>query len=256
MRMDRYLPPDHPLSRFYRVAASVFGAFLLVFGAFGLANRVPLFTTSGIDIIGLSSNGLLALVSVVVGVLLIGAAAWGGPVASTTTAAIGVLFFLSGLINLGLLNTPWNVFAFKLPNVVFSLIAGMLLMFFGFYGRLSGGLPQDNPYVRYRRHEPPAQDVPDQRLADERRIAELEQICRAEVAVAEGHPTPEQHRLVQSEAYRHMQEERRRAYQHYQDAGRTSEQQISAQNLWADFEVPERRPAQQPTAEPQEGPES
>ncbi|MEU5852057.1 DUF4383 domain-containing protein [Saccharopolyspora shandongensis] len=256
MRMDRYLPPDHPLSRFYRVGAAIFGAFLLAFGVLGLANEVPLFTTSGIDIIGLSSNGLLAVVSVVVGAILVGAAAWGGPVASTTTAAIGVLFFLSGLINLGLLNTPWNVFAFKLQNVVFSLIAGMLLMFLGFYGRVSGGLPQDNPYVRYRHHEPPAEEVPEQRLADERRIAEIEPICKAEKAVADGNPTPEQNRLVQAETWRHMQEERRRAYQHYLEAGRSPEQQISAQNLWADFEVPERRPAEPRTAERKEEAES
>ncbi|MGP4017269.1 DUF4383 domain-containing protein [Saccharopolyspora sp. 5N708] len=246
MRMDRYLPPDHPLSRFYRVGAAIFGACLLAFGVLGLANQVPLFTTRGIDILGLSSNGLLAVVSVVVGAILVGAAAWGGPVASTTTAAIGVLFFLSGLINLGLLDTPWNLFAFKLQNVVFSLVAGMLLMFLGFYGRVSGGLPEDNPYKRYRHHEPPAEDVPEQRLADERRIAELEPLCEAEVAVAEGHPTPQQDRLVRSAAWRHLQEERRRAYQHYLDAGRTPEQQISAQNLWADFEPPKQQRPEKP----------
>ncbi|GAA0540635.1 hypothetical protein GCM10011581_38150 [Saccharopolyspora subtropica] len=241
MRMDRYLPPDHPLSRFYRVAAAIFGACLIVFGALGLANRVPLFTTSGIDILGLSSNGLLAVVSVVVGAVLIGAAAWGGAVSSSTTAAVGVLFFLSGLINLGLLNTPWNVFAFKLQNVVFSLVAGLVLMFFGFYGRVSGGLPADNPYVRYRHHEPPAEENDEDILADQRRLAEIEPLCEAEHAVAEGHPTPEQERLVRAETWRQMQEERRRAYQHYRELHRTAEQQISAQNLWADFEVPPRR---------------
>ncbi|MER5392294.1 DUF4383 domain-containing protein [Saccharopolyspora sp. NPDC002686] len=248
MRMDRYLPPDHPLSRFYRMAAAIFGACLLAFGVLGVANRVPLFTTHGIDVLGLSSNGLLAVVSIVVGAVLVCAAAWGGPVASTTTAVIGVLFFLSGLINLGLLDTPWNLFAFKLQNVVFSLIAGMVLMFFGFYGRLSGGLPQDNPFVRYRHHEPPAEEVPEQRLADEQRIAELTPLARDEIAVAEGHPTPEQARRVRAEAWRHMQEERRRAYQHYANAGRTPEQQLSAQNLWADFETPEqpKKPGREP----------
>ncbi|MEG9514957.1 DUF4383 domain-containing protein [Saccharopolyspora indica] len=247
VRMDRYLPPDHPLSRFYRMAAAVFGACLLAFGVLGLANRVPLFTTSGIDVLGLSSNGLLAVVSIVVGAILVCAAAWGGPVASTTTAVIGVLFFLSGLINLGLLETPWNLFAFKLQNVVFSLIAGLVLMFFGFYGRVSGGLPRDNPFVRYRHHEPPAEEVPEQRLADERRIAELTPLAKDEVAMAEGHATPEQARRLRAEAARHMQEERRRAYAHYVDAGRTPEQQVSAQNLWADFETPAQpRPPREP----------
>jgi hypothetical protein len=239
MRMDRYLPPHHPLSRFYRVGAAIFGACLMVFGALGVANRVPLFTTRGIDILGLSSNGLLAVLSIAVGAILVGAAAWGGAVASTTTAVIGALFFLSALVNIGLLNTPWNILAFRLQNVVFSFVAGLLLMFLGFYGRVSGGLPDDNPFVRYRHHEPP-DDIPGQREADEQRIAEIEPLCEAEIAVAEGHATPRQERLVQAERWRLLQEQRRRAYQHYLDLHRTPEQEISSQNLWADFETPPR----------------
>ncbi|WP_406692192.1 DUF4383 domain-containing protein [Saccharopolyspora sp. ID03-671] len=240
MRMDRYLPPEHPLNRFYRVAAAVFGACLMAFGVLGLANRVPLFTTDGIDVLGLSSNGLLAVVSIVVGAILVGAAAWGGPVSSTTTAAIGVLFFLSGLVNLVLISTSWNIFAFEMQNVVFSFVAGLVLMFFGFYGRVSGGLPQDNPYVRYRHHEPPVQEDPDSVLADERRISELEPMCNDEMAVAEGRATPEQQRRVAAERMRHLRQERRRAYEHYRESHRTEQQEISAQNLWADFQDGER----------------
>ncbi|MER7014346.1 DUF4383 domain-containing protein [Saccharopolyspora sp. NPDC000359] len=253
--MDRYLPPDHPLSRFYRIAAAIFGACLLAFGVLGVANRVPLFTTSGIDILGLSSNGLLAWVSIAVGAVLVGAAAWGGPVASTTTAAVGILFFLSALINLGLLHTPWNLFAFKLQNVVFSFVVGLVLMFFGFYGRISGNLPPDNPYARYRHHEPPVEELPEQRQeedrqADEGRIAEIQELYQAEMALAEGHPTPQQDRLVRADLWRIRQEERRRAYQHYLESGRTPEQQVSAQNLWADFEPPKRADAPQPSESP------
>lgn len=236
MRMDRYLPPEHPLNRFYRVAAAVFGACLLAFGVLGLTGRVPLFSTSGIDVLGLSSNGLLAVVSVAVGAILIGAAAWGGPVASTTTAVIGVLFFLSGLINIGLMNTAWNILAFDIRNVVFSFAASIVLMFIGFYGRLSGGLPEDNPYVRYRHHEPPVQEDPDRLIADEQRIEAIEPMCADELAVAEGHATADQQHRVSAERRRRMREERRRAYEAYESAGKTPQQRISSQNLWADFE--------------------
>ncbi|MFC7344068.1 DUF4383 domain-containing protein [Saccharopolyspora griseoalba] len=236
MRMDRYLPPEHPLNRFYRVAAAIFGACLLAFGVLGLADRVPLFSTSGIDVMGLSSNGLLAVVSVAVGAILIGAAAWGGPVASTTTAVIGVLFFLSGLINIGLMNTAWNILAFDIRNVAFSFAASIVLMFIGFYGRLSGGLPEDNPYVRYRHHEPPVQEDTDRVRAEERRIEELGPMCTDEIAVAEGHASPQQQRRVSAERWRRMQEERRRAYEAYESAGKTPQQRISSQNPWADFE--------------------
>lgn len=240
MRMDRYLPPEHPLARFHRIAAAVFGACLMVFGALGLANRVPLFTTDGIDVLGLSSNGLLAVVSIAVGAILVGAAAWGRSLSSTTTAAIGGLFVLSGLANLAVLNTEWNVFAFELRNVVFSLIAGLVLMFFGLYGRVSGGLPEDNPYVRYRHHQPPAHEDRSDVIADEKRIAEIEPMCEDEMAVAEGHPTPDQQRRVTAERLRNVQQERRRAYEHYRESGRTEQQQVSAQNLWADFQQDQR----------------
>ena len=237
MRMDRYLPPEHPLSRFYRIASALFGACLMIFGVLGLINEVPLFTTRGIDILGLSSNGLLAVISVVVGAVLIAAAAWGGPVASSTTTVIGGLFVLSGLINLGLLNTPWNLFAFRMQNVLFSLIAGLVLVFFGLYGRLSGGLPEDNPFVRYRRQEPPAEEEPEHFQAERDRIAELQPRCEAEIAVAEGHPTTEQEHEVRTSSWRIRQEERKRAYEHYRAAAGTPEQRVSSQNPWPDYEV-------------------
>ena len=242
MRMDRYLPPEHPLSRIYRIGAAVFGAGLICFGVLGLAHRLPLLATEGEVIFGLSSNGLLSVISILVGLVLIGAAVWGGPESSTAITVIGALFFVSGLANLAVLDTSWNLLAFRLPNVVFSLIAGMLLAFVGLYGRAAGHLPDDNPYVRYRHHEPPATELPDQRRAEEERTSR-DPLCEAEIAFAEGHPTARQERMVRAEAWRHMQEERRRAYEHYVESGRTPEQQISAQNLWADFPVEGKPPA-------------
>ena len=212
MRMDRYLPPDHPLSKVYRVGAAAFGIGLIAFGVLGLANQLPFLATHGTEVLGLSSNGLLALISIVVGAILAGAAVWGGAVASTTTAVIGVLFFLSGLANLAVLDTSWNLLAFKMQNVVFSLVAGMLLMFLGLYGRVSGGLPQDNPYVLYRHHELP-EELPVQRRDD--RTAEDDPLIQAEIAFSEGHPTPEQERIIRAEAWLHARAERRRAYEHY-----------------------------------------
>jgi hypothetical protein len=215
MRMDRYLPPDHPLSKIYRLGAATFGTGLLAFGVLGLANEIPFWSTRGTEVLGLSSNGLLSVLSVVVGAVLIAASAWGGPVASTTTAVVGLLFFLSGLANLAVLGTAWNLLAFEIQNVVFSLVAGMLLLFLGLYGRVSGGLAQDNPYVRYRHHEPPEGEAPEQRRSEENRLAEIEPLCQAEIAFGEGHPTLRQERMVWAEAWRHAQDERRRAYEHY-----------------------------------------
>ncbi len=150
-RMDRYLPADHPLCKVYRVGAALFGGGLIIFGGLGFANQLAFLSTNGRQILGLSSNGLLSLISLVVGFVLVMAAVIGGPVSSTVTATIGGLFIVSGLANLAVLDTPLNLLAFKIQNVLFSLIAGMLMLFVGLYGRVSGGLPNDNPYVRARR---------------------------------------------------------------------------------------------------------
>jgi len=59
---------------------------------------------------------------------------------------LGVAFLLSGMANMLVLNTSLNILAFRLPNIVFSVLVGLLLLVLGSYGRISGGLPADNPY--------------------------------------------------------------------------------------------------------------
>ena len=134
----------------HRVGAIVLGLVLWVFGILGLVNRLPLFSTNGGQVLGLSSNGLLSVISLVVGGVLIGAAARGGRAASTTTVVVGSAFLLSGLANVLVLGTRLNVLAFGMSNVIFSLVAGAVLLFLGAHGRFTIGLPPDNPYQQER----------------------------------------------------------------------------------------------------------
>ncbi|MCP2331810.1 protein of unknown function (DUF4383) [Actinoalloteichus cyanogriseus DSM 43889] len=226
MRMSQYLPANHPLSKVYRLGAALVGVVIIVFGVLGLVNRLPLFTTEGQDFLGLSNNGLLSLISLVVGAVLIGAAVRGGAVASTTTAVIGALFLLSGLLNLAVLNTSLNLLAFKIPNVLFSVVCGILLLSLGLYGRLSGGLPEDNPYVRARHHEPPNADHSSEIAADRHRLAQIDEIARAEAALANGHASPEQEAMVREDSRHRAEEARREAYSHYLEHERVERQRL------------------------------
>lgn len=194
----------------HRVGAAVLGLGLLTFGVLGFINQLEFFSTEGERVLGLSSNGLLSTVSVVVGGVLIGAGARGGRTASTVTAVIGVLFLLSGLGSLAVLNTSANLLAFRIPNVIFSLIAGMLLLFLGLYGRVSGGLAPDNPYLRVPKRVPDAPRT--STAADDRLLA-------AEIATAEGHATPEQAEAVQTDRQRRADNARRRAWAHVTKSG-------------------------------------
>lgn len=199
-------PPRSRLDLVHRIGAAVLGAGLCVFGVLGVADRLEFLAVRGKIVMGLATNGLLATISLIVGGILVGAALRGGRSSSTITVVVGSLFLLSGLVNLAVLDTKFNLLAFRLSNVIFSFIAGMLLLFLGAYGRFSGGLSADNPYYQQRHRDdhdvPPGTDTGDDDDAE---------LAAAELAVAEGHATAEQELLV-------LEDARRRAYEAYQHA--------------------------------------
>lgn len=168
--LDEQLPVDHRLSRVYRIGAGVMGLVLLAFGVLGLIDKVGFFDTGGDTVAGLSTNGALSVLSICVGLLLFIGMVIGGNFASTLNMVLGVVFVLSGFVNLALLGTGANFLAFELQNVLFSFVVGLMLMMFGMYGRVSGGLSHDNPYWRARHPEAAERE---QRLARRRSVGEM-----------------------------------------------------------------------------------
>ncbi|MGW5733132.1 MULTISPECIES: DUF4383 domain-containing protein [Streptomyces] len=151
MRLRDELPVDHKLTQVYRYGAGLCGVILLVFGCLGFADQLSPFNTDGTQLAGLSTNGVLSVISVVVGLALIGGAVVGGNFASSLNMTVGGLFLLSGFFHLFVLDRPANVLDFGMTNVMFSFVMGLLIACFGMYGRVSSKLPHDNPYWR-RRH--------------------------------------------------------------------------------------------------------
>lgn len=157
-RLDEHLPVDHRLSKVYRVGAGLMGLLLLAFGILGLVDRIGFFDTGGDTVAGLNTNGALSILSICVGLLLFVGMVVGGNFASTLNMVLGIAFIVSGFVNLALLDSDMNFLAFRMQNVLFSFVVGLLLMMFGMYGRVSGGLPHDNPYWRARHPEQVARE--------------------------------------------------------------------------------------------------
>ncbi|MET9849173.1 DUF4383 domain-containing protein [Streptomyces ossamyceticus] len=164
IRIDEHLPVDHRLSRVYRFGAGLMGLFLVAFGILGLIDKVGWFDTHGDQVAGLNTNGTLSVLSIAVGLLLLVGMVIGGNFASTLNMTLGVLFILSGFGNMALLDTDSNFLAFRIQNVLFSFVVGVLLMTFGMYGRVGSALPHDSPYWRARH---PAQAERDDRVRAE-----------------------------------------------------------------------------------------
>ncbi|WP_246097435.1 DUF4383 domain-containing protein, partial [Streptomyces botrytidirepellens] len=172
-KLDEHLPVDHRLSRVYRLGAGLMGLVLLAFGILGLTDNIGFFDTGGATVAQLNTNGALSVLSIAIGGLLFVGMVIGGNFASTLNMVLGLLFLLSGFVNLALLETSFNFLAFRLQNVLFSFVVGLMLMWFGMYGRVSSKLPHDNPYW-ISRHPEQAQREAKAReiLAARRRAAE------------------------------------------------------------------------------------
>jgi Domain of unknown function (DUF4383) len=191
-----------------RLGAVTVGLVLMLFGLVGLTRGLPFLESQGQHIAGLSSDGLLSVLSVVVAVVLLGAAARGPRVASTVMIVLGVLFLLSALVNGAVLESSANLLAFQVSNVVFSVVVGLLLLLLGAYGRISGHLPDDSPYAHPHAWAPEPPEAPS--TAGE---AAAEAAMReAEHCVVQHTASEDQRRRVQAMAQVRTRAERRRTW--------------------------------------------
>jgi hypothetical protein len=191
-----------------RLGAVLVGATLLVFGLLASTTGVSFLATHGERVLGMSSNGLLSALSLVVAAVLFWAAVRGPGVASTVMIVLGVLFLLSALGNLAVLHTRANVLAFQMSNVLFSIVVGLLLLLLGSYGRVSGHLPETSPYAHA--HADPV-EPPDLAQTPEEHAVDAA-MREAEIAVVEHHATSDQRRRVEAMAIAHSRADRRRIW--------------------------------------------
>jgi hypothetical protein len=223
---------QHPVFWVHRIGCVVVALILWVFAILGFLGGAAdeFVTTHGASVLGMTTNGLLCTISIVVGAVLVAAAVLGGRTASTASVIFGGLFLLSGLLNLiALVHQNLNVLAFTLPNVVFSLVVGLLLLCVGLYGRASGQLPVDNPYRQARGGANPlshvwhgeqlAQDPVTDPEAAERRLDETADMAEAEYAFAQGTATPAQEREVLADARHRADERRKEAWRRAEEDG-------------------------------------
>ncbi|MPQ98862.1 DUF4383 domain-containing protein [Modestobacter sp. I12A-02628] len=215
----------------HRIGALVVAAVIAVFGILGFAGGLGFFDTEGTTVAGLSTNGLLSTISLVTAAVLVLAALRSARTASTIMLIVGVLFLVSAFANLAILETDFNPLAFRLPNVFFSIAAGLVLLALGAYGRVSGNLPADNPY----RTEGDAAEADalddDQGLPETPAEVAAEAAMRdAELAVVNHTATDEQRRRVEAMARVRTRRDRREVWMDLdrQAAGRPTPERTAA----------------------------
>ncbi|NEK87458.1 DUF4383 domain-containing protein [Blastococcus saxobsidens] len=202
----------------HRIGALAVAAVIATFGVLGFLDGLSFFSTEGERIAGLSSNGLLSTISVVTAAVLVAAALRGPRIASTVMIVVGVLFLVSALANLAVLRTDLNILAFGFANVVFSVVAGLVLLVLGTYGRVSGNLPPDSPYARAAaagEDDDPAAEFP----STPAEWAAEHAMRAAEVAVVQHVATADQRRRVAAMAAHTRRADRRRVWMSFDAPG-------------------------------------
>jgi hypothetical protein len=200
-----------------RAGAILVALFLLVFGLLGLASGQAFFSTRGQSILGMSSNGLLSTLSVVVAAVLLAAAVRSPRTASTVMLVLGPLFLLSAFVNSIVLGTRLNWLAFEMSNVIFSVVVGLPMLLLGAYGRIGGHLPPDSPYAHPHTDDA---DVVDERPSTPEEADAEAAMREAEIAVVQHTATPDQYSRVQAMAQMHHRADRRRVWMELDAAGR------------------------------------
>ena len=134
-----HVPLNHHLRPLYRGLAALTGGYLLAFGVVGIADTAgtDLFAQDpGLTALGLSTNRAFAVLSVLAGLLVLGAAVIGRNVDRWVNIWVGPGFLIAGTAMLALTNTDANFLNSSVATAIVSYIIGLLLLTAGLYGKV------------------------------------------------------------------------------------------------------------------------
>src|SRR5690606_33078792 len=123
--------------------------------------------------LGLQTNPAFSILSILAGAVLLGGALIGRNVDHFVNLGGGVVFVASGVVMMLVQRTDANLLNFAMPNVIVSLVIGMVLLHAGLYGKT--GPPEMAQWEEQFRHSEagePTSQRSEQRPADDREASE------------------------------------------------------------------------------------
>ncbi len=151
-----HIPINHPARPLYRVLAGLTGLYVLIFGIIGTVDTWgdPLFGRGSHWVLWLRTNLAFALVSVVFGAIILVGALHRGNLGHVMNLIAGVVFLVTGLAMMTVLQTEANILNFSMSTVIVSLLFGLLFLATGLYDKV--GPPEHaEAETRYKRGSAP-----------------------------------------------------------------------------------------------------
>jgi hypothetical protein len=143
---------NHPARPLFRAFAGLIGLYVLVFGVVGVAVTwgQPLFDRGDDRVLGLRANLAFALVSVVFGLIILVGAVHRGNLGHYLNLAVGVVFMVTALAMMTVLQTELNFLNFSMSTVIVSMLFGLTFLVTGLYDKV-GTAEHEESFDRVRR---------------------------------------------------------------------------------------------------------
>ena len=148
-----HIPVNHRLQPAYRLLAFLCGVFVFVFGITGVVRTRDhsLFFRGSDTVFGLRMNLAFAIISIIVGAIIMSGAIYGRNVDHFINIVGGVVFLVAGMLMLGVMQTTANFLNFQVATSIVSFAIGIVLFAAGMYGRV-GDRDFADREERFRRH--------------------------------------------------------------------------------------------------------
>lgn len=150
-----HVPVNHHLRPLYRVLAGLTSLYILAFGIVGAIESAgsDLFDRGHIVALGLRTNMAFSILSIVVGLVLLGGLLVGRNIDQFINYWSGLLFLIVPTVMMALLRTDGNILNFSITTVVVSYIIGLILFAAGLYSKV--GTEEDKrraEWARFSQH--------------------------------------------------------------------------------------------------------
>lgn len=134
-KVERLMPFNTRVRRIYRAILGALGIGITAFSAAALAKAFgdPFFGDSGIKLLGAEVNPASAVFWLIIGLLLLTTVLIGRNVLPTMATAIGSFLLGFGVVLLGIIRTPANIFAYTLGDAFITFVIALVILWCGMY---------------------------------------------------------------------------------------------------------------------------
>jgi hypothetical protein len=126
-----HTPINHPLRPLYRALAALAGLYLIVFGVVGF-----IVAGDGHRVLGQGANLLWSIVSLLVGVVVLGATVMGRNLDAMVYQYLGWALVVIAVYELATNRTDANFLDFTVSTVIVTIIVALILITAGLYSKV------------------------------------------------------------------------------------------------------------------------